>query len=154
MIYALVFIGRIGEPFLCGIEIYALPNALEPLNDPNVDADLWALLWWMIAGVVGEWRVEDIDAAGRLYQLSVAARASAAAALGSFGGESRQFPREWPRERSHPTTGRTGAAGRSRARSSCKACLPALPDARRAEFDICSAILVAMAPAIGPRAYE
>ena len=75
MIYALVFIGRSGEPFLCGIEIYALPNALEPLNDPNVDADLWALLWWMIAGVGGEWRVEDLDATGRLYQLSVAASA-------------------------------------------------------------------------------
>jgi hypothetical protein len=72
MIYALVFIGRSGEPFPDGREIYALPDALEPLNDADVVADLWALLRWMIAGVGGEWRVEDLDATGRLYQLSVA----------------------------------------------------------------------------------
>ena len=72
MTYALVFVGRSGEPFPDGIEIYALPNAMEPLNDPDVDADLWALLRWMVAGVGGEWRVEDFDATGRLYQLSVA----------------------------------------------------------------------------------
>lgn len=75
MTYALVFIGRSGEPFPDGIEIYALPDALEPLHDPDVDADLWALLGWMIAGVGGEWRVEDLEATGRLYQLSVAASA-------------------------------------------------------------------------------
>jgi hypothetical protein len=72
MIYALVFIGRSGEPFPDGLEIYALPDALEPLNEADVDADLWALLRWMVAGVGGEWRVEDLDATGRLYQLSVA----------------------------------------------------------------------------------
>jgi hypothetical protein len=72
MIYELVFIGRSGEPFPDGIEIYALPDALEPLNDSEVDADLWSLLRWMIAGVGGDWRVEDLDATGRLYQLSVA----------------------------------------------------------------------------------
>jgi len=75
MIYTLVFIGRSGEPFPDGIEIYALPDALEPLNDTDVDADLWALFRWMIAGVGGEWRVEDLDETGRLYQLSVAASA-------------------------------------------------------------------------------
>jgi hypothetical protein len=75
MIYALVFIGRSGEPFPDGIEIYALPDALEPLNERDVDADLWTLLKWIIAGVGGEWRVEDLDATGRLYQLSVAASA-------------------------------------------------------------------------------
>ncbi len=75
MTYALIFLGRSGEPFPDGIEIYALPDALEPLNDPDVDADLWALLRWMVAGVGGEWRVEDFDATGRLYQLSVAADA-------------------------------------------------------------------------------
>ncbi len=73
MVYALVLIGRSGEPFPDGLEIYALPYALEPLDDADVDADLWALLRWMIAGIGGEWRVEDFDATERLYhQLSVA----------------------------------------------------------------------------------
>lgn len=72
MSYALVFIGRSGEPFPDGIEIYALPDALEPLDDSSVDTDLWALLRWMVEGVGGEWRVEELDATGRLYQLSAA----------------------------------------------------------------------------------
>jgi hypothetical protein len=63
MAYALVF-GRSGEPSPDGIEIYALLDALEPLSE--IDADLWALLRWMIAGVGGEWRVEDLDATSRL----------------------------------------------------------------------------------------
>jgi hypothetical protein len=46
------------------------PLPLEQLNDPDVDADLWALLQGMIAGVGGEWRVEDLDATGRLYEVS------------------------------------------------------------------------------------
>jgi hypothetical protein len=72
MIYALVFIGRSGEPFPDGLEVYSLPYALETLDDTNVDTDLWALLRWMIDGIGGEWRVEDLDATGRLYQLSAA----------------------------------------------------------------------------------
>ena len=72
MIYAFVFIGRSGEPFPDGLEIYALPYALETLDDTNVDSDLWALLRWIIEGVGGEWRVEDLDATGRLDQLSAA----------------------------------------------------------------------------------
>src|ERR1700722_7140402 len=72
MIYALVFVGRSGEPFPDGIEIYALPYALEVLDDTNVDTDLWALLRWIIEGVGGEWRGEALDATGRLYQLSAA----------------------------------------------------------------------------------
>jgi hypothetical protein len=70
MVYALVFIGRSGEAFPDGIEIYATPDALEPLNEADVDSDLWALLRWMIEGVGGEWRVEDLDATGRLYRLT------------------------------------------------------------------------------------
>ncbi len=64
MIYALVFIGRSGEPFPDGIEIYALPYALEILEDTNVDTELWALLRWIIEDVGDEWRVEDLDATG------------------------------------------------------------------------------------------
>jgi hypothetical protein len=72
MIYALVFIGRSGEPFPDGIEIYALPYALEILDDTNVDTELWALLRWIIEDVGGEWSVEDLNATGRLYHLSAA----------------------------------------------------------------------------------
>jgi hypothetical protein len=66
MIYSLVFVGRSGEPFPDGIEI---ADALEPLSEGDVDTDLWALLRWMIDGIGGEWKVDDLDATGRLYQL-------------------------------------------------------------------------------------
>jgi hypothetical protein len=69
MIYSMVFVGRSGEPFPDGIEIYALADALEPLSEGDVDTDLWALLRWMIDGIGGEWKVEGLDATGRLYQL-------------------------------------------------------------------------------------
>jgi hypothetical protein len=69
MIYLLVFVGRSGELFPDGVEVYALVEALEPLNEEDVDSDLWALLRWMIQGIGGEWKVEDLDATGRLYQL-------------------------------------------------------------------------------------
>src|SRR5258705_5485447 len=67
--YSVVFVGRSGEPFPDGLEVYALVGALEPLSDEDVDTDLWALLRWMIQGIGGEWKVEDLDATGRLYQL-------------------------------------------------------------------------------------
>ena len=69
MMYSLVFVGRSGEPFPDGLEIYALADALEPLSEGDVDSDLWAFLRWMIQGIGGEWKVEDLDATGRLYQL-------------------------------------------------------------------------------------
>jgi Malate:quinone oxidoreductase (Mqo) len=49
--------------------VYALVDALEPLSEEDVDSDLWAFLRWMIQGIGGEWKVEDLDATGRLYQL-------------------------------------------------------------------------------------
>ena len=67
--YALVFIGRSGEPFPAGVEIYALVPALEPLDEDLVDRDLWELLRWMIRGVGGDWTVADLEATGRLYRL-------------------------------------------------------------------------------------
>jgi len=70
--YALVFIGRSGEPFPAGVEIYALAPALEPLDEAAVDRDLWAILRWMIAGVGGDWTVRDLDATGRLYRVPAA----------------------------------------------------------------------------------
>jgi hypothetical protein len=43
MIYEFVFLGRSGEPFPSGLDIYALPDALEPLDDDAVDKDTWAV---------------------------------------------------------------------------------------------------------------
>jgi hypothetical protein len=70
--YELVFLGRSGEPFPSGVEIHAIVAALEPLDETLVDRDLWAILRWMIAGVGAPWRVEDLDATGRLYRLPAA----------------------------------------------------------------------------------
>jgi hypothetical protein len=68
-IYALVFVGRSGEPFPSGLEVYAIVDALEPLDDMVVDRDLWAILGWMIGGVGAPWIVEDLQATGRLYRI-------------------------------------------------------------------------------------
>jgi hypothetical protein len=70
--YALVFIGRSGEPFPAGVEIHALVPALEPIDEALVDRDLWAILAWMIAGVGGDWTVRDLEATGRLYRTPAA----------------------------------------------------------------------------------
>jgi hypothetical protein len=70
--YALVFIGRSGEPFPAGVEIHSLVPALEPIDEDAVDRDLWAILKWMIAGVGGDWTVRDLESTGRLYRVPAA----------------------------------------------------------------------------------
>jgi len=75
LIYAFVFIGRSGEPFPAGVEIYAVAEALEPLADDAIDSDLWAILRWMVGGVGVS--VKDFDAIGRLYRVPAALAASA-----------------------------------------------------------------------------
>jgi hypothetical protein len=70
--YALVFIGRSGEPFPAGLEISAVVDALEPIDSDVLDRDLWAILRWMIGGVGGEWSVDDLDKTGRLYRIPAA----------------------------------------------------------------------------------
>lgn len=69
LFYAFVFIGRSGEPFPAGVEIYAVADALEPLADDAIDADLWAILQWMVRGVGGTWSAKDLGATGRLYRV-------------------------------------------------------------------------------------
>jgi hypothetical protein len=73
--YVLVFIGRSGEPFPSGVEIYSIADALEPIDPVILDRDLWAILRWMIAGVGQPWTVEDFDRTGRLYRLPAAPKA-------------------------------------------------------------------------------
>jgi hypothetical protein len=70
--YALVFVGRSGEPFPSGLEIYAIVEALEPLDDAVLDKDLWAILGWMIRCVGAPWTLEDLQATGRLYRIPAA----------------------------------------------------------------------------------
>ena len=70
--YALVFVGRSGEPFPSGIEIHAIVPALEPLDDVVVDRDLWAILGWMIEGVGAPWTLDGLHATGRLYRIPAA----------------------------------------------------------------------------------
>ena len=67
--YALVFIGRSGEPFPAGLEIHALVPALQPLDEEAVEHDLWEILCWMIDGVGGAWTLADLDATGRLFRI-------------------------------------------------------------------------------------
>jgi hypothetical protein len=69
MIYALIFVGRSGEPFPSGIEVHAVVPALEPIDDAAVDRDLWSLLRWMIEGVGGAWTADAMDATGRLFHI-------------------------------------------------------------------------------------
>lgn len=72
LVYALVFVGRSGEGFPAGLEIYALVPALEPLEESTVDRDLWSILRWMIEGVGGKWSLADLDATGRLLRIPAA----------------------------------------------------------------------------------
>ncbi|GAN76491.1 hypothetical protein [Acidisphaera rubrifaciens] len=72
LVYALVFVGRSGEAFPCGVEIHAVVDALEPLDEAVADRDLWSILQWMIAGVGPPWTVEDLRATGRLYRIPAA----------------------------------------------------------------------------------
>jgi len=71
-IYQLIFIGRSGEPFPSGIEINAVVDSLEPLNDERVDLDLWEILRWVIDGVGAPWSVEDLEQTGKLYRIPAA----------------------------------------------------------------------------------
>lgn len=71
-VYALVFLGRSGEPFPSGVEIHAVTPALEPLDEALVDRDLWSILHWIVAGVGGDWTVEALQATGRLFRIAAA----------------------------------------------------------------------------------
>ena len=73
--YALVFIGRSGEPFPAGLEIHAVVDALEPIDGTMLDRDLWSILRWVIGGVGSPWTVEDFDRTGRLYHVPTAPKA-------------------------------------------------------------------------------
>jgi hypothetical protein len=70
--YALIFIGRSGESLPAGVEIHAIVDALEPIDENVLDTDLWAILRWMVDGIGGPWTVSDLDSTGRLYRIPAA----------------------------------------------------------------------------------
>jgi hypothetical protein len=72
ILYAFIFIGRSGTPFPSGLEIYAVVDALEPIDGEALDRDLWSIVRWMIGGVGAPWTVEDFDRTGRLYRVPAA----------------------------------------------------------------------------------
>jgi hypothetical protein len=72
--YAVVFIGRSGEPFPSGVEVYVIIDALEPVDEGVLDNDLWAILGWMISGVGEPWTVGDLQETGRLYRIPATSR--------------------------------------------------------------------------------
>ena len=69
MVYAVVFLGRSGEPIPSGLDIFALPKALEPLDNMVTDRDLWEILCWMIEGVGPPWTRDDLEKTGRVYRI-------------------------------------------------------------------------------------
>lgn len=71
--YALIFIGRSGEAFPSGIEIHAIVPALEPLDEGQVDYDLWAILQWIVEGVGAAWTIEALQATGQLFRIPASA---------------------------------------------------------------------------------
>jgi len=71
-LYLLVFIGRSGEAFPAGVEFYALPEGLEPIDADVADRDLYAILHWMIDGVGAPWSAADFAATARLYRVPAA----------------------------------------------------------------------------------
>lgn len=75
--YALVFVGRSGDLFPSGVEIHAIVDALEPIDEARSDRDLWAILNWMIDGVGDPWTVRDLQETGRLYRIPAAVNVSA-----------------------------------------------------------------------------
>ncbi|HEY1931088.1 MAG TPA: hypothetical protein VGG99_03675 [Acetobacteraceae bacterium] len=75
MDYALIFLGRSGEAFPSGVEIHAIVPALEPLDEVQVDRDLWAILRWIVAGVGGDWTIDALEATGRLFRIPPAMEA-------------------------------------------------------------------------------
>jgi hypothetical protein len=74
LVYELCFLGRSGEAFPSGVELSVLVDALEPFDEALVDADVWEILRWMIAGVGAPWSLKDLDETGRLYRIPAANR--------------------------------------------------------------------------------
>lgn len=71
-VYELVFVGRSGQPFPSAVEINALVEGVEPLDERAAEEDLWAILRWLVAGVGGEWSEDALLTTGRIYRVPAA----------------------------------------------------------------------------------
>ena len=69
---AVVFFGRSDEPLLAEVEMFALPEALEPLDNTSADRDLWAIMGWLIDGVGLPWTRKDLETTGRVFSVPAA----------------------------------------------------------------------------------
>jgi len=67
--YELVFLGRSGRPFPCGVEINALVAGLEPLDVAAADRDLLALCGWIADGVGPPWSAEALEQTARIFRI-------------------------------------------------------------------------------------
>lgn len=67
--YELVFIGRSGRPFPCGVEVSAVVAGLEPVDAAQADRDLVELIDWILDGVAGPWSSDAFHQAGRIFRV-------------------------------------------------------------------------------------
>lgn len=74
-LYELVFTGCSGQPFPSGLRVNALAPGLEPIDDVAADAQLAALLMWLVAGVGGAWTPDDLRNMAAIYRIQVLASA-------------------------------------------------------------------------------
>jgi len=72
--YELVFVGYSGRPFPAGVRVAALVPGLEPLDEQQVDLDLWAVLTWLVTQVGGERTVEALATIAGIYRVPGADR--------------------------------------------------------------------------------
>ena len=74
-LYELVFTGCSGQPFPSGLRINALAPGLEPIDGDAADADLAALLIWLVSGIGGDWAPDDLRKMAAIYRIHVLASA-------------------------------------------------------------------------------
>jgi hypothetical protein len=69
-LYELVFVGRSGRSFPCGVEVLALVEGLEPLDVARADRDLLRLLAWLFDGVGPPWSAEGLERTARIFRVA------------------------------------------------------------------------------------
>ena len=69
--YELVFVGRSGRPFPCGVEVSALVEGLEPLDEERADDDLYRLLAWLFEQVGPPWSAAGLEQTARIFRVDV-----------------------------------------------------------------------------------